>query len=160
MHQLCLTVLTIAAIALPPASLAADFSGHWRHFERDAIRIPPATYDHSADFIFWQRGDRVYGTWSESGHRESHGCVKGVAKGRLVQVQMCLQAGSFGSERAAVCPKYSPSTDRFDLSRKTLTWYRYNDAAGRWERYVTLTKRNSLSTKPWPKECGAADAGS
>jgi hypothetical protein len=73
---------------------------------------------------------------------------------------MCLEDGSFGSERGAVCPKYAPSTDRFERSRKTLIWYRYNDPARKWEKYVTLTKRNSLSTKPWPKECGAADAAS
>ena len=160
MRHLSVTVLAIAAIALPAEALAADFSGHWRFFQRDAIQISPQTYDHSADFIFWQRGDRVYGTWSESGHRASHGCVKGVVKGRSVQVQMCLEEGSFGSESAAVCPNYAPSADRFDLSRKKLTWYRYNDPARKWEKHVTLTKRNSLSTKPWPKECGVADGAS
>lgn len=159
MRSLSLTVLTIAA-ALPAELLAADFSGHWRHFERDAIQAPPNTYDHSADFIFWQRGDRVYGTWSESGERTSHGCVKGVAKGRSVQVQMCFEDASVGSQGAAICPKYAPANDRFDLSRKTLTWHRYNNPAGKWEKYVTLTKRNSVSTKPWPKECGAAEAAS
>ena len=158
MRHLSVTGLTIAAIGLPAQSLAADFSGHWRHFQRDAIQVAPATYDHSADFIFWQRGDRVYGTWSESGQRTSHGCVKGVAKGRSVLVQMCLEDGSFGSERAAVCPKYAPFTDRFDLSRKTLHWYRYSAPAGKWEKYVTLTKRNSVSSKSWPKECGKAEA--
>lgn len=157
MHLLHVTVLTLGVIALPLQSLAADFSGHWRHFQRDAIQIHPQSYDHSADFIFWQRGDRLYGTWSESGHRETHGCVKGVAKGRSVEVQMCLEAASFGSERAAVCPKYAPPSHRFDLSRKSLTWYRYNETSRKWEKYVTLTKRNAVPAKSWPKECGAAD---
>lgn len=157
MRHHCVTVLTIATLGLPLQSLAADFSGHWRHFQRDAIQIPPQSYDHSADFIFWQRGDRVYGTWSENGHRASHGCVKGVAKGRSVQVQMCMEEASFGSESAAVCPKFAPPRDRFQLSRKSLIWFRQNEAAGKWEKYVTLTKRNPVSVKPWPKECGAVD---
>ena len=157
MHLLHVTVLTVAVIGLPLETVAADFSGHWRYFQRDAIQMPPQSYDHSADFIFWQRKDRVYGTWSESGHRESHGCVKGVAKGRSVEVQMCMEEASFGSERAAVCPRYAPPSDRFDLSRKSLIWYRYNEASRKWEKYLTLAKRNAVSTKPWPKECGAAD---
>ncbi|MEO8186545.1 MAG: hypothetical protein ABI580_04185 [Burkholderiaceae bacterium] len=152
---MCLTILAVAAIALPALSSAADFSGHWRYFERDAIEIAPRTYDHSADFIFWQRGDRVYGTWSESGNRGSHGCVKGIVTGRSLQAQVCLQEGSFGSEGGAVCPSYSQARDRFDLSRKSVVWYRYNEPAHKWEKYLTLAKRNSISRATWPKECGA-----
>ncbi len=153
--RLALTILTLTAVALPAPSFAADFSGHWRYFERDAIEVAPRTYDHSADFILWQRGDRVYGTWSEQGHRGSHGCVKGVVKARSLQTQMCLHQGSFGAEGGAVCPSYAAPSDRFDLARKSIIWYRYNEPARKWEKYLTLTKRNSLASTPWPKECGA-----
>ncbi len=135
--------------------MAADLSGHWRYFERDAIAIPPRTYDHTADFILWQRADRIYGTWSESGHRGSEGCVKGAVKSRSLLAQLCLQDGSVGSESGAVCPTYAPPRDRFDLSGKSLVWYRYNDPARKWEKYVTLSKRNPVSKVTWPKECGA-----
>ena len=154
MRHLCLTILAVAAIAVQAQSFAADFSGHWRHFERDAIEVAPRMYDHSADFIFWQRGDRVYGTWSESTHRGSQGCVKGVVKGRSLQVQLCVEEGSFGSERGKTCPAYAPARDRFDLARKSVTWYRYNEPARKWEKYLTLVKRNPISKATWPKECG------
>ena len=155
MRNLCLLVLALSAIALPTQSFAADFSGHWRYFERDAIEVAPQTYDHSADFILWQRGDRVYGTWSESGHLGSHGCVKGVVKGRSLQAQVCLQEGGFGSGRGQACPSYAPPRDRFDLSRKSVVWYRYNEPARKWEKYLTLVKRNPVSRASWPKECGS-----
>ena len=76
MRYLALALLTVGITASPGQSLAADLSGHWRYFQRDAIEVSPRTYDHSADFILWQRGNRVYGTWSESGHRGSLGCVR------------------------------------------------------------------------------------
>jgi hypothetical protein len=155
MRYVALTLLTIGIAAWPGRSPAADFSGHWRYFQRDAIQIPPHTYDHSADFILWQRGNRVYGTWSESGHRGSLGCVKGVVKARSLEVQMCLEDGSFGSERGEICPAYAPPRDRFDLSQKSVVWYRYNEPARKWEKYLTLAKRNSISSATWPKGCGA-----
>jgi hypothetical protein len=155
MRNLCLPVLALSAIALPAQSFAADFSGHWRHFERDAREVATRTYDHSADFIFWQTGDRVYGTWSESTHRGAQGCVKGVVKGRSLQGQMCEEDTSFGRERGEVCPAYAPPRDRFDLSRKSVVWYRYNEPARRWEKYLTLVKRNPVSRASWPKECGS-----
>lgn len=155
MRYLALALLTVGITALPGQSLAADLSGHWRYFQRDAIEISPRTYDHSADFILWQRGDRVYGTWSESGHRGSQGCVKGVVKSRSMQAQMCLHDGSFGSGNGAVCPVYAPSRDRFDVSGKSLAWYRYNDQTRKWEKYITLTRRNSISKVTGRKECGA-----
>ena len=155
MRHLALALFTSGIAALPAQSLAADLSGHWRFFERDAIAIPPRTYDHAADFILWQRADRIYGTWSESGHRLSEGCVKGTVKARTLLAELCLQDGSFGSESGAVCPKYAPSRDRFDLSGKSLVWHRYNEQARKWEKYVTLTRRNPVSKAAWPKECGA-----
>lgn len=155
MRYLALALLTAGIAASPGQSLAADLSGHWRYFERDAIAIPPRTFDHLADFIFWQRGDRITGTWSQSGHRGSQGCVKGAVKIRSLLAQLCLQDGSFGSESGAVCPAYAPPRDRFDLSGKALVWHRYNDPASKWEKYITLTKRNSVSKAAGPKECGA-----
>lgn len=155
MRDLALALLIAGVSASPGHSLAADLSGHWRYFERDASTIPPRTYDHSADFIFWQRADRIYGTWSENGHRLSEGCVKGAVKSRSVLAQLCLQDGSFGSESGAVCPTYAPPRDRFDLSGKSLVWYRYNDQARKWEKYITLTKRNPVAKGTWAKECGA-----
>lgn len=160
MRSLALALLMIGTVAWPSQAAAADFSGHWRYFQRDAVQIPPLTYDHSADFILWQRGDRVYGTWSESGQRGSQGCIKGVAKARSLQVQMCLEGGSFGSERAGVCPAFAASRDRFDLARKSLVWYRYNEPASKWEKYLTLTKRNAVSSVTWPKECGTVSPSS
>ena len=156
MRYLALALLTVGVTASPGQSLAADLSGHWRYFQRDAIEVSPRTYDHSADFILWQRGDRVYGTWSESGYRGSHGCVKGAVKSRSMQAQLCLEDGSFGTESGAVCPAYAPPRDRFDRSGKSLVWYRYNDQTHKWDKYVTLTKRNSVSkAATWPKKCGA-----
>jgi hypothetical protein len=155
MRYLSLALLTVGITASAGQSLAADLSGHWRYFQRDAIEVSPRTYDHSADFILWQRGDRVYGTWSESGYRGSHGCVKGAVKSRSMQAQLCLEDGSFGTESGAVCPAYAPPRDRFDLSGKSLVWYRYNDQTRKWEKYVTLTRRNSISRATWPKKCGA-----
>ncbi len=159
MRSLACMLLILGVSALPGISWSADFSGHWRHFQRDAIQIPPRTYDHSADFILWQRGDQVYGTWSESGHRGSQGCVKGAVKSRSLHLQMCLEDGSFGSESGRVCPAYLPLRDRFDISRKSVVWYRFNEPARKWEQYVTLTKRNSVSRVSWPKECGLAPNG-
>ena len=155
MRYLALAVLTAGVTAQPGRSLAADLSGHWRYFQRDAIEVSPRTYDHSADFILWQRGNLVYGTWSESGYRGSQGCVKGTVKSRSMQAQLCLQDGSFGSESRAVCPAYAPPRDRFDRSGKSLVWYRYNDQTRKWEKYVTLTRRSATSKATWPEKCGA-----
>lgn len=157
-RYLALALVAVGIPALPAQSLSADFSGHWRYFQRDAIEITPRTYDHSADFVLWQRGDRVDGTWSESGHRASRGCLKGTVKSRSLQAQLCLEEGSFRSESGAVCPAYAPPRDRFDLSRKSLVWYRYHDQTRKWEKYVTLTRRNSISKATRPKECGADGA--
>lgn len=154
-RYLALALVAVGIPVLPAQSLGADLSGHWRYFQRDGIAISPRTYDHSADFILWQRGDRVYGTWSESGQRASHGCLKGTVKSLSLQAQLCLHEGSFGSESGSVCPVYAPPRDRFDLSGKSLVWYRYNDPARKWEKYVTLSRRNSISNAARPKECGA-----
>lgn len=155
MRHCALTLITAAIAALPGQSSAADLSGHWRFFERDAVKVAPRTVDHSADFILFQRADRIYGTWSENGHRLSEGCLKGNVKARSLLAELCLQDGSFGSESGAVCPKYAPPRDRFDLSGKSLVWHRYNEQARKWEKYLTLTKRNPVSKAAWPKECGA-----
>lgn len=62
MRYLALALVAVGIPALPAQSLSADFSGHWRYFERDAIEITPRTYDHSADFVLWQRAPPVADT--------------------------------------------------------------------------------------------------
>ena len=83
--------------------------------------------------------------------------MKGAVKSRSLVAQLCLQDGSFGRESGAVCPKYAPPRDRFDLSGKTLVWLRYNDQARKWEKYITLMKRNPVAKGTWAKECGAIE---
>lgn len=153
MSGLLKALLPTAMLCLAASGSATNVSGQWRHSKSDP---PDASRQstHTVDFTFWQRGDRVFGVWQDNGHRLSSGCIRGKVKGKYVAAQLCLEDGTYGSERGPVCPAYGSTLDRFQLAGDHLAWHRYNEQSRKWERYVTLQRRPEEAKAVWSSSCG------